>query len=91
MGVLLRELCERRYHSQELGDGIQGQATGGASRAVTTEVRDGERNQTVPSWMEPNHTDSAQVPIRDNVKQRQAQAVERMGGVDDLDRLCRQR
>jgi len=31
------------------------------------------------------------VPIRGDVKQRQAQAVERMDRIADLDRLCRQR
>ena len=91
MGVLLGELCERRYHSQEPGDGIQGQAAGGAWRAVVTKVGDGEWNQSVPSRMEPNQADTAQVSIRRDSKKGQAEAVEGVGRIDDLDRLSRQR
>jgi hypothetical protein len=91
MHVLLRELWERRYHSQEGGDGFQRQATAGPRESNIAEAGGDQGNQPLPSGIELNHADPAQVSVRGGVKQRQAQAVERMGRIDDLDCLRRQR
>ena len=89
--VLLRELWERRYHSQEGGDGFQRQAAAGLRTDALAETGGDKRDQPLPSRIELNHAHPAQVAIRGDVTQRQAQAVERMGRIDDLDRLRRQR
>jgi hypothetical protein len=91
MHVLLRELWERRYHSQERGDGVQRQPAGGVQRDDLAEVGSDKRDQPLASGIELNHADSAQKAIRGDVTQRQAQAVQWMRRIDDLDRLHRQR
>src|SRR4051812_22002287 len=91
MDVLLGELCQRPYHGQEPGDGVRGQSAGGGWRAAATKVGDGEWNRSIPFRMELNDADTAQVSIRGDSKEGEAEAVERMGWIDDLDRLSRQR
>jgi len=90
MHVLLGELWQRRSHSQEGGDGFQRQPAAGLRTDDLAEVGGAKQDQPLAPGRELNHADPAQVPIRGNVKQRQAQAVERMSRIDDLDRLHRE-
>lgn len=70
MHVLLRELWERRYHSQEGGDGLQRQAAAEPRESNIAEAGGDQGNQPFASRIELNHADSAQVSIRGDVKQR---------------------
>jgi hypothetical protein len=70
MHVLLRKLWERRYHSQEGGDGLQREAAAGPRESTIAEAGGDQGNEPFASRIELNDADPAQVPIRGDVKQR---------------------
>lgn len=85
MGVLLSTLWEERYHSQHTLHGQAGQ---------TTRVRGGEnarqtggriRHEALHAGSQPDHTGVPDALLGGDPHQREGQAIEGMGGINDLD------
>ena len=87
MQNLLVSRCQGGYHGEQRVDGGQREPTAGRGNGDRGQTRGSHRNDALDARIEPHDTDPAEPLFGGKADEREGEAVERVGGISDLDAL----